>query len=346
MADVPQTSALIVIAQNYAGGIVRQINRTATLLKLLAPTFRQGEGSNVAWVAEGDGAIAEAFAEGATPANFGSDKQTGALLPFARYWATFHVTGSAMAAAATSRTPAGNIELWARNMMNGAEKLAKTLDVDLYTGASGGNTFVGLDEAIGDDANTYATIDRTVGANAFWKPTVSDSASAPISFAQIRSDLAAIKVASGYKPDLAMVSPATYNKIASLYDPQKMYVYQTVDRVMSAGQEIVLDGGVGAIKFDGCYFVEDSFCPDNKIYYLNSLYIRVEHQDAAASLAMGIGDEAMVLGGLSDGFDTIPLGIVMELLAKTGDAQKAMMKCYPQLCVARPNAFGVRKNIG
>lgn len=346
MADVPQTTALIIIAQNYAGDIVRQINRTATLLKLLAPTFKQGEGKNVAWVAEGDGAVAETFAEGADPANFGSDSQTGASIPFARYWSTFHVTGSAMAASSTSRTPVGNIELWARQMVNGAEALAKKMDTDLYVGA-GGNAFVGLDEAIGDDANTYATIARA--GNVFWRPTVSDSASAPITFAQIRSDLSAIKVKSGYKPDLATVSPDTYNKIAALYDPLKQYVYQTVDRVQSAGQEIVLDGGVGALKFDGCYFVEDSFAPDNTIYYLNSRYIRLEYMPAEASLAMGLGDEAslaMMMGGLSDGFDVIPFNMVMELLAKTGDAQKAMMKCYPQLCVERPNAMGVRINIG
>ncbi len=344
MADVPQTTALIVIAQNYAGDIVRQINRTATLLKLLAPTFRQGEGKNVAWVAEGSGAVAEAFAEGADPSNFGSDSQTPASIPFGRYWANFHVTGSALAASATSRTPAGNIQLWARQMVNGAEALAKKMDTDLFVGASGGNTFVGLDEAIGDDANTYATIDR--GANAFWRPTVVDASGAAITFAAIRSDLAAIKVASGYKPDIAIVSPAMYNKIAALYDPQKQYVFQVVNSVQSAGQEIMLDGGVGAIKFDGTYFVEDSFCPDSSIYYLNSRYVRIEYMPAEASLAMGLGDEAMMLGGLSDGFDVIPFNMVMELLAKTGDSQKAMMKCYPQLAVDRPNACGKRKNIG
>lgn len=345
MADIPQTTSLIIIAQNFAGDIVRQINRTATLLKLLAPSFRQGEGKNIALVAEGDGAVAESFAEGADPSNFGSDSQTAATIPFARYWAPFHVTGSAMAASATSRTPAGNIQLWARQMVNAAEKLAKQLDTDLYVGA-GGDALVGLDSAIGSTSNTYATIDRSSGSNAFWRPTVSDSASAVISFAQIRSDLAAIKNACGYKPDLAMVSPATYNKIAALYDPLKQYVYQTVETVQSAGETITLDGGVGALKFDGCYFVEDSFCPDNKIYYLNSRHVRIEYQPAEASLAMGLGDEAMMLGGLTDGFDVIPLNIVMELLAKTGDSQKGYLKCYPQLGVERPNACGVRINIG
>lgn len=347
MANVPQTSQLIVIAQNYAGGIVRQINRTAVLLKLLAPTFREAVGANAAWVAEGDGAVAETFAEGASPANFGSDSQSSATIPLARYWSPFNVTGTAMMVSRSARTPAGNIELWARNIVNGCEKLAKLLDTDMYTGA-GGNAFVGLDAAIGNLTNTYATIDRTVGANSYWLPTVTDSANAAVTFKNIRDDLAAIKVASGYKPDVAMVSPATLNKLAALYDPLKQYVFQTnvADVVVASGTKIELDGGVGAIRFDGCTFIEDVWCPANAIYYVNTRYIHVEYGDAEASIPMGAGDEDIMLGGLTDGFDTIPMNMVLQLLARTGDAQSAMLKCYPQLVVERPNSMGKRINLG
>jgi hypothetical protein len=343
MADTPLTTSLITIAQNYAGDIVRQVNRTAVLLKILAPTFREGEGGNVALVAESSGAVAETFSEGADPSNFGSDKQAPATLPFGRYWAPWHVTGSAMASAATSRTPAGNIRLWARQMVNASEALAKLMNTDCYTGA-GGDAFVGLDAAIGSTSNTYGTIDRSQGGNAYWRPTVVDSSGAAITFAAIRSDLAAIKKASGYKPDFAMVSSNTLNTLAALFDPQKQYVFQVVNTVGTATSDIMLDGGTGAIRFDGCTFVEDVFCPDNAIYYCNSRHIRIEYLPAELSLAMFPSDEAMALGGLTDGFDTIPLGVILELLAKTGDSQKAYLKCYPQLAVDRPNACGKRFN--
>ncbi|WP_437489445.1 phage major capsid protein [Sorangium sp. So ce1014] len=345
MADVPLTQALIVIAQNYAGDIVRQINRTSVFLKLLAPTFRPMEGKNAAWVAEGDGAVAESFASGADPANFGSDSQTSATIPHARYWAPFHVNGDAMAAAASSRTPAGNVQLWKRQMENGAEKLAKLLNTDLYVGA-GGNDLVGLDAAIGTTNNTYATIDRTVGANSFWIPNVFAPVSATaLTFDLVRSDLSAIKTASGYKPDFAMVSSLTLNKLSALFDPQKQYVFQTnVDVVNTASGLVTLDGGVGALKFDGCTFIEDSFTPANSIYYCNSRYMRIEYLDAANSVIPFGGGDTMI-GGLSDGFDTIPLGTMLEVLAKTGDSQKAYLKVYPQLVVERPNAFGKRSNI-
>ena len=347
MADVPLTSALITVAQNYAGNVVRQINRTSVLLKLLSPSFTQGEGPNTAWVAEQSGQVAESFAEGANPSNFGSDQQTPALIPFARYWAPFHVTGTALAVAGTSRTPAGNIQLWARQIVNASEALAKQMNVDLYTGA-GGNAFVGLDTAIGSIAGTYAGISQS--ANTWWQSTVVNAAGAPLTFANIRSDLAAIKIASGYKPDIALVSPATFNEIGGLFDPQKQYVFQSnINQVPVAGggglgadTTIALDAGVGAIKFDGTYFVEDVFCPATSIYYLNSKYIEVQYLPTQLSLAMYPSDEAAAIGGLTDGTNTIPLGILMELLAKTGDSQQAYLKCYPQLRILRPNAFGKR----
>lgn len=342
MTDSVQTSSLIVIAQNYKDDIVRQINRTATALKLFPASA--GEGPGVALVAEGDGVVAETFAEGADAANFGSDSQVAATIPWARYRGNIHVTGTALAVAANSRTPLGNIRLWARNMLNAVEGVAKKLDTDFFTGA-GGNALVGLDEAIGSTSNQYAGIDRSDSANAFWRPTVSDSSSAALTFAQIRSDLAAIKVASGYRPDVALVSPATYNKIASLYDPQKQYVFQVVDKVWLAGRQAsLLEGGAGGISFDGCVFVEDAFCPANTIYYLNSAFVKMEFCPLDMS-NLG-GDEVQSLGMVDGLEESIPLGMSFEMLAKNGDSERAMMKLYPQLAVLRPNACGVRKNIG
>jgi len=350
MADTLLTQALITVAQNYAGDVVRQINRTAATLALLAPTFQEGEGPNVAWVAEASGQVAEAFTEGANPSNFGSDTQVGATQPWARYWAPWHVTGTALAVAATSRSPAGNIRLWARQMVNASEALAKQINGDIFTGAGGvsgdNKSLVGFDLAIGTANNVYAGIDRTVGANAFWIPSIFNAAGPAVvlSFTQIRSDQVAIKVASGYRPDIAIVSTNTINKLAALFDPQKFYVVQT-NVVPTAMATITLDGGITAIKFDGTTFVEDVFCPDGCIYYLNSRYVRMEYLPAWATLALFPSDEAQAIGGLTDGFDTIPLGIIMELLAKTGDSQQAYLKCYPQLVVTRPNACGKRLNI-
>lgn len=341
MADTIQTSTLIVIAQNYRDDIIRQINRTATALKLFPVSA--GEGPNIAWVAEGSGAVAETFAEGADATNFGSDSQTSCTISWARYRGNFHVTGTALAVAANSRTPVGNIRLWARNMVNAAEAVAKQMDTDFYVG-TGGNALVGLDTAIGSTTNTYAGVDRSLAGNAFFRPTVADSAGATLTFNQIRSDLAAIKVTSGYRPDVALVSPGMYNKVASLYDESKQYVYQVVDKVFLAGRDaVLLEGGAGGLAFDGCYFVEDAFAPDNKIYYLNSMFTKVEYLPTNMS---NLGGDETAMVEMQDGFDQIPFGMAFEILAKNGDSERAQMKVYPQLAVERPNSGGVRLNIG
>lgn len=337
MADVPQTSALIVLAQNYAGDLVKQINRRSVLLQVLKSM--PGEGKNVAWVAKKSGAIAESYAEGADVANYGSDGQASATLGWIEYRSNFSVTGLAQAVARTSRTPQGNIGLWASNMLDSAEALAKKINQDLYVGA-GGNDVTGLGEAIGKVDNTYATIDRTVGANSFWLPTVVDPGLlTPPTFDLIRQDMAAIYIKSGKRPKAAFVSPAVYRTIAGMFDPQKLYLMES-----AAQAKIQLEGGSQMLKFDGCYFIEDMDATESQIFYVNTDHLRLEY--------LPIGDQGMGTGmdesadmAMSDGEFSMPLGLRVESLAKTGDKNKATMKCYFQLVCDRPNAHGVRKNV-
>lgn len=338
-----QTVALLILAQNYAGDIVRQINRRATLLSLLRKV--PGEGKNVAWAAESDGAISEYYAEGADAANFAADGQSSAILPWSSVRSNFSISGLAKAAARTSRTPEGNIDLLARDIVNASSALADKINKGLYTGQTGQTPeqIHGLDAAIGLDNNTYATIDRTVGANAFWKPYVIDpGSSTALTFTQIRTDLAEIMKKGGVKPNVACVGPATMTAIAALFDPQKFYMYQTL-KVMGADGMVELEGGAGAVKFDGCYFVEDKDATEGKIYYMNTDAVMVEYLPLDVPM-MGAGDETMDVD-MTDGFDAIPMGMRIEALAKTGDADKAMLKVYTQLKVKRPNQCGVRKNV-
>ena len=69
-----------------------------------------------------------------------------------------------------------------------------------------------------------------------------------------------------------------------------------------------------------------------------------QYLPAALSVAIFNDSQDVMLGGITDGFDTIPLGIMCELLAKTGDSQPAYLKCYPGMAVKRPNACGKRFN--
>lgn len=336
MTDVVTTLSLIVLAQQYRGDIIRQINRRSLTLKLLK--IVAGEGKNCAWGAEGDGALAENYAEGADAANFGGDAQAPATANWGLYRANIHVTKLAMDAAKTTASPLGNQRLWARQVMNGAGKLASILNAAIHTGAGTGTTIGGFGVACGNATNTYAGIDRSNSDYSYFRPYVIDpgSSTAP-SFSQIRTDLAAIYTNSGEYPDLAFVTPAVFNSIGGLFDPSKLFMVETVN---TAKGPVQLEGSFRGIEFDGCVFIKDKDATANAITYVNSNHVRIEYLPSA-----DIPDEISQMVEADDGFGAVPLGMTFEKLAKTGPSSKAQILASCQLVVERPNACGMRKNV-
>lgn len=343
MADVPQTLALTLLAQQYGGDIVRQINRTCSALRVLP--IVTGEGKNVAWGAESSGALAEVYAEGADAANFGSDAQASATLNWALYRANFRVTGLARAAARTTQTPQGNVMLWARNLVSASAALASQINQHVYSGDGAGSPkqITGLDQAIANTSNTYATIDRTSAT--YWRPYLANpGAATPITLAQLRGDITGIFLQSGEHPDVALCHPSVFDAIGGLFDANRQYM-QSVQAVTTARGTIKLDGGFAGISIDGCVFIKDkdatleSGATSGRIYYLNTNHVKLrvlpQAQDA------GLGPDMMLQA--NDGFGAVPLAFAYDLLAKTGDSRKAESKVYAELQVERPNACGVRR---
>lgn len=342
MADTVQTLALLALAQNIRGGLVNQINRQSVLLKLVP--FVEGSGQNVAFAPVGSGMVAEMYAEGADASNFGSDAQAKALLPWGMARANFHLSGLAQATAATSGTPEQNIRLWAHNMTRGAAALASLINGQAYTGDGSSPNLTGLDAAIGSISNTYGGIDRSISGNAYFRPNVFAPGSAtPLTFDLIRSDLTAIYIACGARPDVALVHPNVLTKLQGLFDPQKLYVVSTMEATTARGR-VSLDGGVAGVRFDGCLFIEDRDATDGCIYYLNTGHVRMEYLPLDLSTVPGLSDEVADVP-VDDGFGLTPLGMRLEMLAKSGDSDKCQMKSYIQLVVDRPNACGKRSNI-
>jgi len=332
MADDFVELDLITLAQAYRGDVVRQINRRVGLLKLLP--IVAGEGKNVAWVPEADGQLTEQYSEGDDAANFAGDAQESAVLGWGLYRANLHVTKLAMDAARTSDSPLGNRLLWARQVVNGAAALASLLNSECYSG-SGPGSIIGLDEAIGDDANTYATIVR--GTSTYFQPTVVDpgSPTAP-TFSQIRSDLAAIYVKCGENPDVAMCSPAIFNKVGGLFDATR----RQVDNVMTARGPVRLEFGFQALEVDGVMFMKDKDATAETIYYINTNHVSLQYlPDSNMSALPQLGVQA------DDGFGEVPLGFVYEMLAKNGPSERAEILATCQLVVDRPNTCGVRLNV-
>lgn len=335
MTDTVQTLSLVILAQQYRGDTVRQINRRTVILKMLK--IVPGEGKNVAFVPEADGQLAENYSEGADAANFGSDAQEAGTLSWGLYRANFHVSKLAMDAARTTGTPLGNRMLWARNLVNASAKLATTLNKAAYNGAGTGTTWAGLDVAIGANTNTYATIDRSQGGNAYFRPTVVDPGS-PTSptFALIRDDIRQIYEACGENPDLAPCLPAIFNKVASLFDNTR----RQIDNIMTARGPIRLDFGFQALEVDGTMFVKDKDGTAATIYYVNTNHVELQYLPSANMSALPQFEVEA-----DDGFGQVPLGFDYEMLAKNGPSERAEVLSTAQLVVDRPNSCGVRLNV-
>lgn len=346
MADTVLTDSMVILAKNYANKITRNINRKAMTLKTL-DMVPVATGRSVNWVAESSGAIAEAYLETDTPSNFGSDAQTEVVLPLAKYWAPFHISGFAEATAANSMTPQDNIDLWARSMTNSAAALSSLINGKLYTG-TGSPDCVGLESAIGDDANTYGGIDRSIAGNAYWRPYVVDpGVLTAITFGQIREDMFQIMQKCGQRPDLAFVSPAVYNAIAALFDNQKFYIMQPIPigqlTPTSSGKQFALDGGQLGLVFDGMIIVEDKDCTANTIFYINTNEVRI-HFMPFGQLVPGAADETEDMLA-NDGIEQIMLMLRLEMLGKANDTDRGFLKTYLQLQVERPNTCGARLNV-
>lgn len=346
-----QDLAATVLAQNYAGDIVRQINRMTSTLRVIPLTI--GEGKNVAWVAEKGGAAAQAMAEGAGGTSTTQDGQVAATLNWAYYDQTFEVTGPAQAASRTSKTPEGNLNLVRRQLANSITALATKINSDVFVGngAASPKQITGLDAAVGDTTNTYATINRSTGGNEYWRPYVVNPAVATnLSLGQLREDLKEIYVQCGMTPDIAVCHPSVYNEVGNLFDAQRRLI-QTVNQVVTARGTITLSGGYTGIEVDGCVFIKDkdatreSGNTSGRIYYLNTNYVDlqllVQPEFAAAMPEFNVEPEVMLT--TNDGFGDVPLLAVVVKLAKTQDAVRFMSKVYGELRVRKPNSCGVRR---
>lgn len=333
------TLGLVTLAQIYRGDIVRQINRSVTLLKSIK--IVTGEGKNLAWVAQSSGALAENYADGADAANFGQDAQAPAILSWGLYRANVHVSQLTMDAASTSHSPDGNLQYWARAVFDGAAELAKKVEKDCFSGAGTGTLVAGLDVAIGSDSNTYAGIDRSIGGNAYWRPSVTDpGVPTSLTFSQVRDDLRKIFEASGETPRIAVCTPTVFNIFGNLFDATRRQVFPSVT---TARGQISLDAGFHALELDGTVFMKALDATANTMYYINDDDMELQVLPAA--------DQRMLLAATkvavdaNDGYGTVPLNMSFQMLAKLGASERGMAFSTCQLKVGRPNKHGVRKNI-
>jgi len=338
MSLVTQAAIANNLATIFEDQITSQINRSAVSLQLVQ--VGAGQGKNVQWSARFGTDVSGSRADGAdlVPGDFKNDTKVPANLDYGTYDAPFSMTGKAIAAAMNARNPAELENLFADEMGDAVERLAKGLNQEFYTGTGGTDEINGLYNTAGplDTTGVYAGIDRS--GQAQWASNELDNSGTPraLSFALMRSTLDAVYDASGENIDLIVAGSALWSKFGNLFATERRWT-QTVNL---RGQEIVLSGGHKALEFDGIPVVRDVDHPLTKMSFLSTRHVKmcqmpdaISEVNQSAGMVDVAGSPEMDFGQQSTG-----LSARINPLGRNGDSYRFQLILYPQLQVRRCNA--------
>jgi hypothetical protein len=324
--------------------VSNQINRQVVLAQLL--DVKPGTGQNIQWTAKfgsatpaGNGVIAD----GADVTTFNRDTKLPAVLQFGTYHDAFEVTGKAAAAAAAAGNPDQLADLFADDMMDSAQRLARGIAGHVYTGDGSTDNIHGLTAAAGPLAltGTYATIDKAVQTQ--WASNQVDAVGAGLSFALMRQMRRTIYTASGMKPDLIVCDPEQHENYGNLFGNERRYV----DEIRMRGERIRLDGGYQVLEFDGIPVVEDEQCPANQMLFLNTNHLFLSQLPDPVTMYNQSMGHADLMGTAEEQFGDGPTGLNARIvpLAKTGDKYKFALYAYPALVSRKCNVHGSIVNL-
>ena len=343
MATVTLATIFDSIVKRFAPRIQNQINRACVASRLL-PKF-QGQGQVMQWDVRFGTALGSTIADGADVSTFNNDTKIPALLQYGTYHDAFAVTGKALAGARAAGNPEQLAGLFADELMDSVQRLAKKLNQDLWSAAGGANEMVGLLAASGglDSTGVYAGIDRATYSQ--WACNVLANAGVPraLSLALMREMRTTIFNESGEKPDLILCSPEIHEAYGNLLGTERRYVQE----VKLRGDVIKLDGGYSVLEFDGIPVVMDSDCPAGKMVFINSQYVGISQMEDQADSVNRAMSLMSIKGTAEEQYGESSTGFVCRVqpLAKSGDAHKFALFIFPQVCVKRPNACGVIEDL-
>lgn len=322
------------LSQVFEDRLVRQINRKQGLLSLLPK--RVGAGKNCAWDPEFDGAKAASGADGddIDNAEYGSDDTKPAVLNWANYRAPFRVGAQAQAAARTSHSPVELRTLFRSKTFGSVSKLGDVINKRLFSGDGTTNEIMGIfvDNGPIDDAGTFATIDRSVDTE--WQGNVLGNSGTPRLLTQdlMREAIRDIFTRCGEHPDLIVTDPFTWDLFGSLLDTNRRPIYE----ITTAAGLITMRGGWSALEFDGIPVVRDKDATAGNMAFINTNYMLVEFLPTYAGQQNS--DDTDLYAVHDDKGSTSGLPCRINMLGRTGQADKAYLDIFPILKVSRPNS--------
>jgi len=332
------------LAKLFYDDVTNNINRAVVLSQLL--DVRNGTGQNIQWTAKfgtatpaGNGVIAD----GADVTTFNRDTKIPAVLQYGTYHDAFEVTGKAAAAAAAAGNPDQLADIFADDLLDCSQRLARGIAGHVYTGPGTTDNIHGLTATAGPLATTgvYAGIDKAVQTQ--WAANEVDAVGAGLSFALMRQTRRVIYDACGEKPDLVICDATQHEAYGSLFGTDRRYL----DEIRMRGETVRLDGGYQVLEFDGIPVVEDKDCPANTMLFLNTRYLYLSQLPDPITMYNQSMGTAQLAGTNEEQYGDSPIGLTARIipLAKTGDAYKFELICYPQLVSRRQNVHAQLINL-
>lgn len=338
MALVDQAAIAATLATIFEDLITSQINRAVVALQLVQ--VGPGQGKNVQWSARFGTDVSGSRADGAdlVGGDFKNDNKDPANLDYGTYDAPFSMTGKAIASAMNARNPAELENLFADELGDAVERLAKGLNQEFYNGAGGTDEINGLYATSGplDTTGTYAGINRATRAQ--WASNELDNSAVDraLTFDLMRDTSNAIYTASGENCDLIITTPALWSKFGNLFANERRWTHEVTLR----GKKITLSGGHKALEFDGVPVVRDVDHPAKAMTFLSSRHVKMcQMPDAITEVNQSIG-MIDVAGSPEADFGAMNSGLIARInpLGRNGDSYRFQLILYPQLQVRRPNA--------
>jgi len=338
MSLVTQAAIANSLATIFEDQITNQINRASVGLQLMP--VGPGQGKNLQWNARFGADVSAERADGAdlVPADFKNDGKVPANLDYGTYDAPFSMTGKAIAAAMAASNPAELENLFADELGDAVERLAKGLNQHMYNGAGGADQINGLYSPSGplDTTGIYAGIDRATYGQWASNEVGNGAIARALTFDLMRDTLDAVYTASGENIDLILTGTALWSKFGKLFNTDRRWT-QTVNL---RGQQIVLSGGHKALEFDGIPVVRDVDHDATKMTFLSTRHCKMAQMPdgiTEVNQSMGMVD---VAGTPEMDFGQQNSGLIARInpLGRNGDSYRFQLILYPQFQVKRPNA--------
>lgn len=327
----------------FAPRLVRQINRTAMMLNLLAVKLPDpGQGQAITWAIKTSGATAAAVPDDGGTRTPAFDKRVKASLAYGNYQGAVMETGMALAAAAFSASPEDLIDLLAGDVEDSGDQIASQINKDWWVQASTGGGVLPITSnasavaATGTYAGVVKATDVLFQGNVF----ANGSVARPLTLDLIRTARRAVRQ-NGGAVDLYVCDLTTFDRYGGLIDPQRRYV----DQVRTAKGIVTLDAGYKALEFEGAAFVGDKDAPAGTLVGLTTKWCEWRVLPKDPSL-LGIMQK-VVSGQYEENAEKFPAGLPISILplARTGDAENYLAVVYPQYVNRRPNQSFILSDI-